>query len=82
MDPGDILLREDELIWVSSAMSAVARDLSGAGRHDLAHSPFWVAIEAALAAAVAAGTASADNEVLSLCPHVILQATVCPTWHA
>ncbi|BDA44094.1 probable separin at C-terminar half [Coccomyxa sp. Obi] len=63
-DPGDILLREDELAWVSSAMSAVGRDLSVAGRHDLAHSPLWVAFEAGLAAAVVAGTASPDKEVL------------------
>ncbi|CAL8470074.1 g9616 [Coccomyxa elongata] len=63
-DLGDILLQEDELAWVSSAMSAVGRDLSVAGRHDLAHSPLWVALEAGLAAAMAARTSSPDKEVL------------------
>ncbi len=56
-----LLLKEDELAWVSSAMSAVGHDLSAAGRHSEAQEPFCVALEAAVAAVLAAEAASGDK---------------------
>lgn len=64
-DEAGVLLREDELAWVSSAMSAVGQDLLAAGKHAAAQGPLSVSLEAAVMAAITADEADSDKQVIS-----------------